>query len=139
MMKPELQEIAARTMVARLVREGIISDGLTKAAEGRDTIASAFLSAVEEKYPEILEKIAKKLTWEERKRIPKEKFAIPEKAPYPGSYPMNDIQHARNAWQRVNAFGSPQEKKRVLQKIKELYPGLYERIMERLRKKKAKK
>jgi len=133
-MRPEVQELAAKTMVSLLAREGIISDTFTKAAEGRNYLIEKLLEKTDEVYPQLFEKVAKKLTWAERKGLSKDVFAIPEKAPGPGSYPMPDLAHARNAWQRVNAFGSPAEKKRVLRKIKELYPGLYERIMERRKK-----
>lgn len=35
-----------------------------------------------------------KLTMAQRRAIPKSAFAVPEKAPGPGSYPMPDKQHA---------------------------------------------
>lgn len=44
-----------------------------------------------------------KLTFEMRKEIPKDEFAIPETR----SYPINDISHARNALAR--ASGKPEE------------------------------
>lgn len=68
--------------------------------------------------------VEKTLNAASRKRISKNKFGIPEKAPGSGSYPMPDIQHARNALSRVAQHGSPEEKKRVRAKAHELYPSL---------------
>ena len=122
------QAIAAQAMVARLKELGFFS-GLTKAAEARDAMIEALAKRIQEHYPELLSKIAARLSYQERKEIPKSEFAIPEKAPGPGSYPMPDEAHARNAWARVNAFGTPEEKAKVLRAIKNKYPGLYSRIM----------
>jgi hypothetical protein len=47
-----------------------------------------------------------KLTMSERKALPKSDFAVPSKAPGPGSYPINDKAHARNALSRASQFGS---------------------------------
>ncbi len=38
-----------------------------------------------------------KLTMAERRALPKSAFAVPSKAPGPGSYPMPDAQHAASA------------------------------------------
>jgi hypothetical protein len=62
-----------------------------------------------------------KLTADERKRIPKKMFGIPEKAPGSGSYPMEDETHARDALARSS--GKPAAK-RVRAKARELYPGM---------------
>jgi hypothetical protein len=43
-----------------------------------------------------------KLTTAQRKAIPKKNFAIPEKAPGPGSYPIQDRSHAANAEARAS-------------------------------------
>lgn len=43
-----------------------------------------------------------KLTAAARKRIPRGDFAIPEKAPGPGSYPIQDRSHAANAESRAS-------------------------------------
>lgn len=56
-----------------------------------------------------------------RKRLAKGSFAIPSKAPGSGSYPINDISHARNALARSS--GKPEEgtvKRAVYRK----YPSL---------------
>jgi len=38
-----------------------------------------------------------KLTMAERRRLPKSDFAVPSKAPGPGSFPIPDAAHARAA------------------------------------------
>lgn len=65
-----------------------------------------------------------KLTTKKRKRISKSNFAIPSKAPGPGSYPINDIAHARNALARVSQHGTPAEKAQVRRKVYAKYPQL---------------
>ena len=35
-----------------------------------------------------------KLTMAQRRKLPKSDFAVPSKAPGPGSYPINDAKHA---------------------------------------------
>jgi hypothetical protein len=65
-----------------------------------------------------------KLTAAQRKRIPKKSFAIPEKAPGSGSYPIPDKSHARNALARVSQHGTPEEKARVRAKVRAKYPGI---------------
>lgn len=47
------------------------------------------------------------LTTAARKRVPRADFAIPAKAPGPGSYPIPDLAHARDALAR--ASGKPEE------------------------------
>ncbi len=61
------------------------------------------------------------LTAAKRKRIPKGSFAIPSKAPGSGSYPINDISHARNALARSS--GKP-EAATVRRKVYAKYPSL---------------
>jgi hypothetical protein len=46
-----------------------------------------------------------KLTTAQRKALPKSDFAIPSKAPGPGSYPINDPSHRANA--KARAAGKP--------------------------------
>ncbi|HWD97326.1 MAG TPA: hypothetical protein VG246_12970 [Acidimicrobiales bacterium] len=41
-----------------------------------------------------------KLTARQRRAMPKSSFAIPSKAPGPGSYPIGDKAHAKNALAR---------------------------------------
>jgi hypothetical protein len=66
----------------------------------------------------------KELTTAGRKRIKKGNFAIPEKAPGSGSYPIHDLAHARNALSRVSAHGTSSEKSRVRAAVYSKYPGL---------------
>jgi len=65
-----------------------------------------------------------KLTTRARKHIKRSNFAIPEKAPGPGSYPIHDISHARNALARVAQHGTPAEKARVRKAVYKKYPSL---------------
>lgn len=66
------------------------------------------------------------LTAAQRRRLPRRSFAIPEKAPGPGSYPIPDKAHARNALARVAQHGSPEEKRRVREAVHRRYPGIDE-------------
>ena len=59
-----------------------------------------------------------------RKRLPRSDFAIPEKAPGPGSYPIPDEAHARDALARVAANGSPEEQARVRRAVHERFPDI---------------
>ena len=65
-----------------------------------------------------------KLSYAARKKLPKSTFAIPSKAPGSGSYPINDISHARNALSRVSQHGSPSEKATVRAKVKSRFPSI---------------
>ena len=67
-----------------------------------------------------------RLPWERRKRLPKKDFAIPEKAPGPGSYPIPDEAHARNALARVAQHGTPEEQRRVREAVHRRYPDIEE-------------
>ncbi len=62
-----------------------------------------------------------KLTTAARKRIPKASFAVPSKAPKSGSYPVNDINHARAALSR--SAGKPIAAQ-VKRKVKSMYPSM---------------
>jgi hypothetical protein len=64
----------------------------------------------------------KKLTYKERKKLPKGSFV------YPGErkYPISDKAHARNALARVSAHGSEAEKKRVRAAVHRKYPDIGE-------------
>jgi hypothetical protein len=62
-----------------------------------------------------------KLSSQQRKEIPKSKFAVPEKAPQSGSYPINDASHARNALARSS--GKPIAA-RVHAAVARQYPGM---------------
>jgi hypothetical protein len=62
-----------------------------------------------------------KLTTQQRKGLPEKDFAIPEKAPGSGSYPVNNPAHARNALARSS--GKPVESQ-VRAKVKAKFPGI---------------
>lgn len=48
-----------------------------------------------------------KLTMAQRRALPKSKFAVPSKAPGPGSYPMPDKKHADVAQGLAAMHGGP--------------------------------
>ena len=54
-----------------------------------------------------------KLTMAQRRALPKSAFAVPSKAPGPGSYPIPDASHARNAKARASQFAGPGVKSKV--------------------------
>lgn len=54
-----------------------------------------------------------KLNMAQRKALPKSSFAVPSKAPGPGSYPIPDASHAANAKARATQFASPTVKAKV--------------------------
>lgn len=62
-----------------------------------------------------------KLSAKQRQAIPKGKFAVPEKAPKSGSYPINDRSHAQNALARSS--GKPIAA-RVKAAVARQYPGM---------------
>ncbi|HXW78996.1 MAG TPA: hypothetical protein VEJ84_05830 [Acidimicrobiales bacterium] len=64
------------------------------------------------------------LSSEQRARLPRSDFAIPEKAPGSGSYPIPDEAHARDALGRVEQYGTPEEKRRVVAAVKRKYPDM---------------
>lgn len=70
---------------------------------------------------------AKKLTYQERLKIPDKYFAIKNKDKRLRKYPEEDINHARNALVRVSTFGTPEQKAAVYKLTKRLYPGLWKR------------
>ena len=59
-----------------------------------------------------------KLTAAQRKSLPLSDFAVPSKAPGPGSYPVPDKGHAIAAKSRAARFGSPEVKAKVASKAK---------------------
>lgn len=69
-----------------------------------------------------------KLTMAERKALPKSAFAVPSKAPGPGSYPMPDASHAANAKARASQFASPSIKKKVDAKANKKLPASLEAL-----------
>lgn len=64
------------------------------------------------------------LTPKKRKALSKSSFAIPEKAPGPGSYPIPDLNHAKNALARVAQHGTSEEQKRVKAAVYRKFPQL---------------
>jgi hypothetical protein len=65
-----------------------------------------------------------KLTMAQRKKLPLSDFAVPSKAPGPGSYPEPDASHARNALSRSSQFGGAATKAAVKAKTRKKYPGI---------------
>ena len=69
----------------------------------------------------------------QRKAMPSSSFALPGKGTGaggkgPGSYPIPDASHARNALARVSQHGSPAEKAAVRAKVKARFPGIAQTI-----------
>lgn len=62
---------------------------------------------------EIWEDEMAKLTAEERRKLPKNDFAVPSKAPGPGSYPIPDRKHAAVAKGYGKRFASSSELKKI--------------------------
>jgi len=77
------------------------------------------------------EKLAKKLTYRERQRLPDSAFAIPEER----KYPIHDEAHAKNALARVAQFGTPEERRRVREAVYRRYPHLKKQREERIGRK----
>lgn len=66
-----------------------------------------------------------KLSYKERKKMPKKEFALPSKKKGgKGGYPIPDKSHARNALARVSAYGTPSEKKTVRAKVHAKFPSI---------------
>lgn len=65
-----------------------------------------------------------KLTYGQRKALPKSQFAIPSEAPEPGSYPIDTKNRARNALARVSQFGSSAEKSKVRSAVHRKFPSI---------------
>ena len=57
---------------------------------------------------------------ENRKKLKKSSFALPEQE----KYPIPDIEHARNALARVAQHGSAAEKTQVRAAVEKKYPSL---------------
>lgn len=72
-----------------------------------------------------------KLSYEERKDLPKKDFVFKKKR----AYPIEDKSHARNALARVSQYGSPSEKAKVERAVHSKYPGIKTKA---LQKKKSK-
>lgn len=65
-------------------------------------------------------KEAKELTTKARSKLPDSAFVFPETQ----SYPIHDKSHAQNALARVSQHGTPDEKKKVRDAVKEKYPDI---------------
>lgn len=61
-----------------------------------------------------------KLSYEERKELPKKDFVFKKSR----SYPIEDKSHARNALARVSQYGSPAEKAKVRSTVHRKYPSI---------------
>lgn len=72
---------------------------------------------------EALQKVAKKLTYQERENIPTKDFALEKER----KYPIEDKAHARNALARVSQHGTPAEKKEVRREVHQKYPEIGEK------------
>jgi hypothetical protein len=64
-----------------------------------------------------------RLSTAERRQIPKSDFALPEKAPGSGSYPIKDKAHARAAL-RLRGHASPEDQARIKRAVASKYPDL---------------
>ena len=64
-----------------------------------------------------------KLTAAERKALPKSDFAVPSKAPGPGSYPIPDKKHAAVAKGYGKRFASSSEMKSITKKANKQLGG----------------
>jgi hypothetical protein len=66
-----------------------------------------------------------RLTYGERKSMPKSEFAVPSKREGgKGGYPIPDRNHARSALQRASEFGTPKVKAEVREKVEKKFPGM---------------
>lgn len=60
-----------------------------------------------------------RLTSERRDALPSKSFAGPNR-----NYPINDMNHARNALSRVSQFGTSELKDKVRAAVHRKYPGI---------------
>lgn len=67
-----------------------------------------------------VDKIAKPLTTEARKDLPKSEFVFPEEE----RYPIDTKNRAQNALARIEQHGTPAEKSQVKSKVKKEYPDM---------------
>ena len=99
-----------------------IEDMLTKADAVALTCADPECDVCKETFGDLWDVLCKKkLTAADRKKIPKGDFAIPEKAPGPGSYPFHDRKHGANALSRSS--GKPVAG-RVRAAVRRKYPDM---------------
>lgn len=64
------------------------------------------------------------LTNKQRGKLDRSQFAIPDKAPGPGSYPIPDEHHARVALSYVMRYGSATEQSQVRRAVARKYPNI---------------
>ena len=77
-----------------------------------------------------------KLTYEEKKELPKKAFVIKKKhGEMKGSYPIEDESHERNALARVSQFGSPTEKAKVRAAVHRKFPSIKSKAIEHKKEK----
>ena len=71
-----------------------------------------------------------KLSMAQRRALPKSDFAVPSKAPGPGSYPIPDASHAKNAKARASQFAGPSVKRKwqSRRRLNKSLVGMLERI-----------
>lgn len=60
----------------------------------------------------------------QRKALPMSSFAVPSRAPGPGSYPVPDAAHVQAAMGRAKQFGSPGVQAAVKGKVAKRFPGI---------------
>lgn len=70
-----------------------------------------------------------RLSYGQRKRMPKSSFAVPAKKTKKnpagrGAYPIPDKAHARNAKARVSRYGTPAEKAAVRRAVARKFPSI---------------
>lgn len=63
-----------------------------------------------------------RLTMAQRRALPKSAFAVPSKAPGPGSYPIPDRAHIAAAEGRAKQFGTKATQEAVRRKIHAKFP-----------------
>jgi hypothetical protein len=68
-----------------------------------------------------------RLSAAQRKALPPSSFAVPSKAPGPGSYPITDQSHAQNAKARASQFAKPSTRRRVDAKANKLLHHVHKR------------
>jgi hypothetical protein len=64
-----------------------------------------------------------RLTAAQRAALPKSDFAVPSRAPGPGSYPIPNAAHAAVAKGRATQFGTPAVKAAVKSKVAQKFPA----------------
>jgi len=100
--------------------------GFKKSKGGEASVAKNIATlGIPKKASAMLGKMAKVLSTEERKELPKGELANPKKeGEESGSYPIPDKAHARNALARVSQHGSPAMKAKVRAKVHKEYPDI---------------